>query len=207
MNVKINIGLILIIVASSVIGFAGIKLTRSGYESPEFTSKKHPGGFEIRKYSEMTVVSTKKSKSNTGDEKDSRFMKLFRYIDKSNDTGKKIAMTTPVFMGMQGNEGEMSFVLPRKIAAQGAPTPSSDSLYITKIKPGTFAAMRFKGRSSKEKIVAKKLQEKIHKAGLSTDKKSKPIFAYYDPPWIPIFLRRNEVLIKINDSDLKTKSN
>ena len=65
MNMKINIGLILIIVASSVIGFAGIKLTRSGYESPEFTSKKHPGGFEIRKYSEMTVVSTKKSKSNT----------------------------------------------------------------------------------------------------------------------------------------------
>ena len=26
-------------------------------------------------------------------------MKLFRYIDKSNDKGKKIAMTTPVFMG------------------------------------------------------------------------------------------------------------
>ena len=134
-------------------------------------------------------------------------MRLFRYIDKSNETGEKIDMTTPVFMGMKSNEGEMSFVLPRKIAAQGAPMPSSDSLYITKIKSGTFAAMRFKGRSSKEKIVAKTLHEKIHKAGLNANKNSKPIFAYYDPPWIPVFLRRNEVLIKINNFDLKTDSN
>ena len=116
-------------------------------------------------------------------------------------------MTTPVFMGMQGNEGEMSFVLPKKIATQGAPMPSSDSLYIARIKPGTFATMRFRGRSSKEKIAAKRLQEKIQKSGLSVDKKAKPIFAYYDPPWIPVFLRRNEVLIKINVSSLKTDSN
>lgn len=86
---KINIGLLLIILASSVIGFAGIKLTRSSYEFPEYTSKKHPGGFEIRKYGAMTVVSTKKSISKKDDEKDSRFMRLFRYIDKSNNKGKK----------------------------------------------------------------------------------------------------------------------
>ena len=207
MNMKINIGLILIILGTSVIGFAGIKLTRGGYESPEYTSQKHSGGFEIRKYREMTVVSTKKSKSATDEEKDSRFMRLFRYIDKSNDKSAKIAMTTPVFMGMQGNEGEMSFVLPRKIAAQGAPMPSSDSLYVAKIKPGTFATVRFRGRSSKEKIATKRLKEKIQKAGLSIDKNAKPIFAYYDPPWIPVFLRRNEVLIKINVSSLKTSSN
>ena len=195
---KINIGLLLIIIASSVIGFAGIKLTRSGYESPEYTSKKHPGGFEIRKYGAMTVVRTKKSISKKDDEKDSRFMRLFRYIDKSNNKEKKIAMTTPVFMGMKGNEGEMSFGLPREIAEQGAPLPSSDSLYIARIKSG---------KSWKENIAAKALQAKIHKAGLNADKNSKPIFAYYDPPWIPIFLRRNEVLIKINSSYFKTDSN
>ena len=194
---KINIGLLLIILASSVIGFAGIKLTKSGYESSEYTSKKHPSGFEIRKYGAMTVVSTKKSISKKNDEKDSRFMRLFRYIDKSNNKEKKIAMTTPVFMGMKGNEGEMSFGLPREIAEQGAPLPSSDSLYIARIKSG---------RSWKKNIAAKALQAKIHRAGLNADKNSKPIFAYYDPPWIPGFLRRNEVLIRINDSDLKTDS-
>ena len=204
---KINIGLVLLFLGTSVIGLAGIKLTRNGYESPKYTSQKNSGGFEIRKYREMTVVSTKKSRSNANEEKDSRFMRLFRYIDKSNDKGEKIAMTTPVFMGMQGNEGEMSFVLPRKIAAEGAPIPSSASLYIVNIKPGTFAAMRFRGRSSKEKIAAKRLQEKIRNAELTVDKNAKPIFAYYDPPWIPVFLRRNEVLIKINDSGLKTDSN
>ena len=43
--------------------------------------------------------------------------------------------------------------------------------------------------------------------GYCGDKNAKPIFAYYDPPWIPVFLRRNEVLIKINVSSLKTDSN
>ena len=189
---KINIGLLLIILASSVIGFAGIKLTRSGYESSEYTSKKHPSGFEIRKYGAMTVVSTKKSISKKNDEKDSRFMRLFRYIDKSNNKEKKIAMTTPVF-----NEGEMSFGLPREIAEQGAPLPSSDSLYIARIKSG---------RSWKENITLKQLQAKIHKAGLSAEENFKPMFAYYDPYWIPGFLRRNEVLIRINNFDLKTDS-
>ena len=27
--------------------------------------------------------------------------------------------------------------------------------------------------------------------------KGSPIFAYYDPPWTPVFLRRNEVMIRI----------
>ena len=27
--------------------------------------------------------------------------------------------------------------------------------------------------------------------------KGVPLLAYYDPPWTPVFLRRNEVLIRI----------
>ena len=28
--------------------------------------------------------------------------------------------------------------------------------------------------------------------------KGAPMFAYYDPPWTPVFLRRNEVMIRID---------
>ena len=63
MNKKIFLSVVCILLAGSALGFAGIKLTRGGYESPEYKSKKHPSGFEIRDYSAMTVVSTKKEKS------------------------------------------------------------------------------------------------------------------------------------------------
>ena len=198
MNKKIFLSIVCILLAGSALGFAGIKLTRGGYESPEYKSEKHPSGFEIRNYSAMTVVSTKKEKSKSAKERDSRFMRLFKYIDKSNSKSEKIAMTTPVFMGVDGNEGEMSFVLPQKVAAKGAPTPNSDALYINKMNPTKFAAMRFRGKPSKENEAAKKLIKKIQDAGFNISKNAKPIFAYYDPPWIPVFLRKNEVLIQIN---------
>ena len=63
MNKKIFLSVVCILLAGSALGFSGIKLTRGGYESPEYKSKKHPSGFEIRNYSAMTVVSTKKEKS------------------------------------------------------------------------------------------------------------------------------------------------
>jgi hypothetical protein len=207
MNKKINLSIISIMLAGSALGFAGIKLTRGGYESPEYTSKKHANGFEIRSYSSMTIVSTKKEASQKKDKRDSRFMRLFRYIDKSNDKSQKIDMTTPVFMGMEGKEGEMSFVIPKKVADEGAPAPVSNSLQVKEIKPITFAAMRFRGKPSKENSAAKELIKKINSAGLEIEKNTKPIFAYYDPPWIPVFLRKNEVLIKIVEPKKKNKTN
>ena len=59
--------------------------------------------------------------------------------------------------------------------------------------------MRFRGKPSKEKEAATKLIKKIKDAGFSISKNVKPMFAYYDPPWIPVFLRKNEVLIQINN--------
>ena len=31
--------------------------------------------------------------------------------------------------------------------------------------------------------------------------RGEPLFAYYDPPWTPVFLRRNEVLIPVANTD------
>ena len=63
------------------------------------------------------------------------------------------------------------------------------------MNPTKFAAMRFRGKPSKENEAAKKLIKKIQDAGFSISKNAKPIFAYYDPPWIPVFLRKNVSLI------------
>ena len=69
-------------------------------------------------------------------------------------------MTTPVFMGVGGNEGEMSFVIPKEVVNKGAPSPNSNKLYVSKMNPTVFAAMRFRGKSSKEGAAAKKINRK-----------------------------------------------
>ncbi|MEO0414501.1 MAG: heme-binding protein [Verrucomicrobiota bacterium] len=116
-----------------------------------------------------------------------------------NATGEKIAMTTPVFMpsSSTGDAQSMQFVLPEKVATAGAPAPNGRQVDLTQMNNGTYAALRFKGyrKVSQQKAALKQLREAIAEAGLK--EQGQPIFAYYDPPWTPEAMRRNEVLIRV----------
>ena len=182
--------------ATPVVAVAGLKLTRSGYESPNYSVVQEIEGAEIRRYPTMAVVSTKRANGAGNRERDSRFMRLFGYIDKGNDADQKIAMTTPVLMGANDS---MSFVIPTEVAEKGSPSPKSKDVFLDKFKGGTFAAMRFKGgrgEAVEEEAVAR-LRKLLATEELKPATKAEPIFAYYDPPWTPKFLRRNEVLLRL----------
>jgi hypothetical protein len=60
-----------------------------------------------------------------------------------------------------------------------------------------FAAIRFRGYGSPEsqQKAMETLRAWIKAAGRTA--KGDPIFAYYDPPWTPEFMRRNELLIEV----------
>ena len=186
------------LIAAPAAAFAGLKLTRAGYESPSYKVERKADGFEIRTYSEIPVASTKMAPAAGKQEQDSRFMQLFRYIDKGNTDSKKIAMTTPVFMEADGRKGAMSFVIPSKVAAGGAPSPSGKGVYLDKIEGGKFAVARFKGKrgGDTERAATEKLRAALKSAGIAT-KAAPPLFAYYDPPWTPKALRRNEVFLRV----------
>ena len=123
------------------------------------------------------------------------FNQLFGYISGKNEAEEKIAMTTPVFIDEQ--EDKMQFILPKKVAEKGAPEAKGIPVEIQTVKGGQFAALRFKGyRSSSAPAKAiSELQAWMAKNGLSAS--GEPVFAYYDPPWTPEALRRNEVLIRL----------
>jgi hypothetical protein len=55
--------------------------------------------------------------------RDGSFMKLFRYISGANESKRKIAMRTPVFMGDQDAEAsvQMGFVMPKETAGYDPP--------------------------------------------------------------------------------------
>lgn len=165
---------------------------REKYESPAYKVVESAGAFEIRDYPEMTLASTPMQKRGA----DGSFMKLFRFIQGRNDRSEKIAMTTPVLM--TGTEsGAMSFVVPKAVVARGVPSPSSPDVTLSTRPPARFAAYRFSGSGNPAqsgeaagKLLAWAEARKL--AVLGT-----PLFAYYNPPWTPGFMRRNEVLIRL----------
>jgi DNA gyrase inhibitor GyrI len=132
------------------------------------------------------------------DNNDNRsFGLLFRYIQGDNQQRQKIEMTSPVLMENSADGPTMAFIVPVETAEKGTPAPNNVAVTNDTINAGHFAAMTFPGRRSQatEKQALETIMTWI------SEKKFEPsgeiLFAYYDPPWTPIPLRRNEVLIRI----------
>ena len=176
---------------------AACKTSRAGYESAPYTTVRKDGRFEIREYPALTLVETpmpgRSEKSSNGS-----FGRLFRFISGGNDRKEKIAMTTPVFMAGEAEGATMAFVLPANTKPDGAPKPSDENLKIREVPAGKFAVLRFDGSRSekKEAAAAETLKVWITKQGLQSE--GGPVFGYFDPPWTPAFLLRNEVMFRLN---------
>jgi hypothetical protein len=134
--------------------------------------------------------------TRTGKDADGSFMRLFRFITGKNEAKQKIAMTTPVFMSGSGSNATMAFVLPAKLPAGEVPKPTDGAVTVREWPAGRFAVLRFRGgRNPKNEAAAlQQLKDWMTAAGLRV--LSPPVFAYFDPPWTPGFLRRNEVMLQ-----------
>jgi len=165
---------------------------KARYETPAYRVISAEGAFEIRDYPALTLVSTPMGKRGA----DGSFMKLFRFISGKNERSEKISMTTPVLM-TGAESGTMSFIVPKDVAEKGTPSPSNPDVSVSTAQPAVYAVYRFSGSGNPapSEAAAKKLlawtdAQKLRVSGT-------PIFAYYNPPWTPGFLRRNEVLIRL----------
>lgn len=171
-------------------------LSSCAIEKPKYETRQKEGDFEVRKYEPIKVVS---ARMEDMEKRDATFRKLFKYISGENEAKQKIAMTSPVFMddgaGQEGwaPSGKMSFILPAKVAETGAPTPEGEGLTITEINGGTFAVLRFRGwdKEDSRKQASETLSKLISEYRLKPE--GSTFFAFYDPPWIPELLRRNEI--------------
>jgi DNA gyrase inhibitor GyrI len=120
----------------------------------------------------------------------------------TKDTSEKIAMTAPVVMKPE-RKGvwKMAFSMPSKYTMQSLPKPLDPKVTLVEIPAKKFAVIRFSGsydnlqkRSSKTEELSKWLSTQSQ-----YKKVSEPVFAGYDPPFTLPFLRRNEVLIEIEE--------
>lgn len=186
-------------IAAATAGAAALvayKYSRAGYETASYELLDQDGAFEVRSYSDVSLVSAPRSTTNPRDR--GGFMKLFQYISGENATGAKISMTTPVFMSGEGGSEKMSFVVPEEVAQTGAPPALDPDLELETMDPGIYAAVRFAGQLSQKALKEQRtrLQAWLSSRGLSPQGPS--LAAGYDPPFTPGFLRRNEVLIPVS---------
>jgi hypothetical protein len=196
-----------------VLGFVGVAFigtitlamaTRVGYESAEYKVIESEGAFEIREYPDLMLAATDSKMDSQG--RDGSFMRLFQYISGANEAEQKIAMTTPVFM--EGEIGKsdvsMGFVMPKEVAAKGAPDPKGAGVKLRERKGGRFAVIRFSG-SMDSKLAKEKeaeLRDWMETRGLKGEGSAEA--AGYDPPFTPAALRRNEILIRLKESPKET---
>jgi DNA gyrase inhibitor GyrI len=171
----------------------GCGAVRGGYESAPYQLVRASGAFEVCDYPAITVVET--PMAGGGDGSDGSFNRLFRFITGDNKTKQKIAMTTPVFMSGGASNGTMAFVMPAKMKAGEVPTPSDGSVTVRELPAGRFAVLRYSGghHAKNEAEALAQLRALMKREGLQ--ELSPPIYGYFDPPWTPAFLRRNEVMV------------
>jgi len=186
------------IATSAVLVAVGCGTVRAGYESAPYKVVRADGKFEVRDYPSLTVVETPMNFRDSG--ADRSFGRLFRFITGGNESRQKIPMTTPVFMSGNETNATMVFVMPAKMKSSDVPKPTDTNVHARQIEAGRFAVLRFKGgrNASNEAESLTALRAWLKAEGLKEI--SLPIYGYFDPPWTPGFMRRNEVMLRIDSN-------
>jgi hypothetical protein len=174
---------------AAFLGVGMLTVSAMATEIPDYKVLVTDGKFEVRDYPALTLVRTA---AGEGD-----FMRLFGYISGGNEADEKIAMTAPVLMKDEGGESGMSFIVPRDVAAGKVPAPKDAAVTMDDLPAGHFAVYRDSGgrNQSNEQEALGRLRAWVESRQLQVE--GEPHFGYYDPPWIPTFLRRNEVMLRV----------
>jgi len=184
-------------------------------EEPGSTVLREENAFEVRRYAPYLVAET---------EVDADFMsagnvafgRLFRYISGDNTAraeiamtapveqakrGEKIAMTAPVEQAREGGVYRVAFVVPRKYDRDTVPQPTDPRVRIREVPARSIAVWRYSGRWTEENFREheRELRGKLAALGLKAEPGDSAIIARYDAPFMPWFMRRNEVLIPVTE--------
>jgi hypothetical protein len=152
------------------------------------------GAFELRRYPSHVLVEVE----TDGDfltAGNRAFRPLVSYISGRNATNQSIAMTAPVAQSeLAAGRYLVTFVLPADTDPATVPLPRDSSVRVRHVEPYEAAVVHFAGGWSEKRFddAATKLQQAIADAGFTPN--GELIFARFDPPWKPGFLKYNEVI-------------
>ncbi len=184
-------------------------------EEAEYDVTLQDGDFELRDYAAQIVaeVVVSGSFSRAGN---SAFRPLFNYISGDNttqmeiamtapvsqmargaDQSQEIAMTSPVGQRASGDEWVISFMMPAQFNMDTIPTPTNPAVIIREIPAHRMATIRYSGRWSERRYNAHLDELKDWVSAQSLTVTGEPVFARYNGPFTPWFMRRNEILLLV----------
>ncbi len=109
---------------------------------------------------------------------------------------QKIAMTKPVTVSGDGTYA-VAFIMPKEFTLETLPKPKNSDIRLTRIDSQTMAAFRFSGYFREVKVGKAKQRLKQWLEHENLEALGEFIVARYNPPWVPRFLARNEVMVPI----------
>jgi hypothetical protein len=202
-----RIGLILSLISLMLTG----AITAMATEEAPYKVTKTDDIFELRDYAPQVLaeIIVEGDLEGAGSK---AFRALFRYISGNNKSRGKIAMTAPVSQEQKGEKISMtapvsqqrihgkwavSFMMPASYTMETLPTPDDPSIKLRQVPARRVAAVRYSGFWSEEKYLLHrgKLEKWINDNHLTIA--GEPVWARYNPPFTPWFMRRNEVLIPV----------
>ena len=167
---------------------------------PNWTSIRKDGDIEIRSYDPM-IVAEVVTKGERYDAINAGFRILAGYIFGGNQGQKKLAMTAPVIQQTtdKKDEWKVGFVMPAEYTIDTLPTPNDKQIKFVTVPAHQKAVIRFTGFNSDKNL--KEHSDLLESWIIKNDIKTvgKPVYAFYNPPWTPFFLKRNEILLDIKD--------
>jgi hypothetical protein len=181
-------------------------------EEAKYTLVEKDGDFEIRNYAPQIVAETL-VEGDLEDAGSRAFRRLFRYITGNNrpqakiamtapvsqePAGQEIAMTAPVARQAVGDSWAVSFMMPAGYDLASLPEPLDSTVYLREIPARRMAVIRYSGswsRKSYREHLAQ-LEEWMDRRQL--EPAGAPVWARYDAPFKPWFLRRNEILYPVD---------
>lgn len=166
-------------------------------EHPSYKLISENGKFEIRWYPPHVVAETL-VQGEFSDVGSSAFRRLAGYIFGSNDADKTISMTAPVTQQETDDGYLVRFYMPAEHNLSDLPKPLDNTVIVRKSVGGTFAVLSYKGGwkqgpyQEKQNLLLEQLEQ--HTDWLVS---GEPIWARYNSPLMPSFLRSNEILIPV----------
>jgi hypothetical protein len=179
-------------------------------EEPAYSVVHSYDGFEVRRYAPYLVAETIVSGAaeNAGNQ---GFRILAAYIFGQNKGASSIAMTAPVAQSSTSiamtapvaqtavpGAYAIQFAMPASYTLATLPQPNDPRVTLRQMPARTVAVIRYSGtwsQSNYDEQLAM-LKQDLARQGLPWH--GEPIWARYDAPWKPWFLRRNEIWLPLD---------
>jgi hypothetical protein len=180
-------------------------------EEAEYTVELKEQSIELRRY-EPHIIAVTLVGGDFDEAGSNAFSRLFKYISGNNQSREEVKMTAPVGQGAasekinmtspvgqqrQNDRWAVSFMMPAGYSLETLPEPQDPLVVLRPVPARHIAAIQYSGFWSEKTYLLNKakLDAWIEEKGLTVA--GKAIWARYNAPFTPWFMRRNEILVPV----------